>query len=253
MPAATGVTINLKKVDNRNLIASLVDEPQFTNAVKRQIRLSIAPELAGIATAFYRQSLQNSKQMVHHGISGASSGITKVSVPFPSGRHGFAPTKLEQLKDATLKKKRRHIGRSSFWLDYGSEGAKGREALREAVARVYNSLSLAKVTDRTTDVVRATKSARSALLEFYVDLDFSDIGDPLDTLIRRALVEGETMTGGYIDTDGEDTLALIPILEFGRRRGGRYGGVAPERPIIGPMALRLGKEMRKALVQLKVE
>ena len=198
-------------------------------------------DLEVIGTNFYQAALADTQQVLNDGVQGASQPRSQLRVRLPGGRRvqvavDWRPLSLDWRENkqkraqGSYKGKLRSIGPRVFWLDTGT--------LRNAFAGwVPGKAGMSK----SKPIIRLLSNG-----DFQVDhpLAFKKLSPAfLDQALRRALIAG---------AEAGRRGAMPEPLGRTNRRDGVYRAFLTEvrRPLMRPLAIRLGKAMQEQMTKL---
>ena len=198
-------------------------------------------DLEKVGTDFYQAALADTQMVLNDGVQGANHPRSQLRVRLPSGRRvqvgvdwkalslGWRDNKRERAR-GNYNGKLRSIGPRVFWLDTGT--------LRNALAGwVPGKAGMTKSKPR----IKLLSNGN-----FQVDhpLAFRKLSPAfLDQALRRALIAG---------AEAGRRGAMPELLSRTNRREGVYRAFLPEvrRPLMRPLAIRLGKAMQEQMTKL---
>lgn len=198
-------------------------------------------DLEVIGTNFFQAALADTQKVLNDGVQGANQPRTRLRVRLPGGRHvqvavDWKPLSIDWRENkreramGNYKGKLRSIGPRVFWLDTGT--------LRNAFAGwVPGKAGMTKSKPR----IRLLSNG-----DFQVDhpLAFKKLSPAfLDQALRRALIAG---------AEAGRRGAVLEPLGRTNRQDGVYRAFKTEvrRPLMRPLAIRLGKAMQEQMTKL---
>lgn len=222
------------------LLAAITRTEQYKRKVT-QYAAKKSSELEGIGTGFYEAALSGTNDLMQQGAPGAIGPRRRLLVQLPGGKRAQVQIDWEALSEAWREEKRhrassaykgsrRSVGAERFWLDTGK--------LRAA----FSSFSLGRG-KATSNFVVQKLSKGEYRVDFVLDLEKLPVRF-LDHALRRALIQGAST--GRRETDLK-RMAGMP----GSRPRGVYRAAWTEalRPLMRPLAMRLGRAMQEQIIQ----
>lgn len=243
------VTLKVQRVNNGLVRKTLAENPQVTRTMRGIVDDKIGKRAKEVAEHSYRAAIGNVVRILKFGIDGAENTRHRLIVPNGSlikAADAHVNVDMPALREATLIRKvtTNAPGAGQMWRDS--------TRLADQVATAFaDDAKQVKVKKRIYNRKKAYVNEQKILVEFLMDLDFEEIGEPLDTMLRRALMTGDPEAGRLTAEIGEGTrLWLLPLLSS-TWKNKRTGTGVPARSFVPEMAARMGQIMFRDLFSLK--
>ena len=236
------VSVSPLQANEGALLVAITRTEQYKRKVS-QFAAKKSRELAGVGTGFYGAAITGTNELFQEGAGGVIGPRRRLLVKLPGGKRAQVQIDWEALSQAwheekkhrassDYKGKHRSIGPEKFWLDEGK--------LRAA----FSSFSLGRGKATSKFVVQRLSKGEYRV-DFVLELEKLPVRF-LDSALRRALIRGAST--GRRETDLE-RMAGMPAGHH--RFGGVYRAAWTEalRPLMRPLAMRLGRAMQEQIIK----